>query len=51
MVVILRYQEDLELREIAAVMDMPLNTVKSSMERALTFLRKKLARSIKEVKV
>jgi len=51
MALILRYQEDLELREIAEVMEMPVNTVKSSLERALALLRGKLARSMKGVKV
>ena len=30
MVVVLRYQEELELHEIAEIMEMPINTVKSS---------------------
>jgi RNA polymerase sigma-70 factor, ECF subfamily len=51
MVVILRYQEDMELREIAEVMEIPINTVKSSIERALDLLRRKLARSMGGVKV
>ena len=51
MVLILRYQEDLNLREIAEVMQMPVNTVKSSLERALTVLRGKLVRSMGEVNV
>jgi RNA polymerase sigma-70 factor (ECF subfamily) len=46
MALILRYQEDLELHEIAEVMEMPINTVKSSIGRALELLRKKLARSM-----
>jgi RNA polymerase sigma-70 factor, ECF subfamily len=51
MAVILRYQEELELREIAEVMEIPINTVKSSIERALELLRTKLARSMGGVKV
>ncbi|MEJ2008896.1 MAG: sigma-70 family RNA polymerase sigma factor [Acidobacteriota bacterium] len=51
MVLILRYQEDLQLREIAEVMGIPINTVKSSIERALEVLRGKLARSMGGVKV
>ena len=51
MAVILRYQEEMELREIAEVMEIPVNTVKSSLERALALLRGKLARSMGGVKV
>lgn len=42
-VVVLRFQEDLEPREIAQVLDLPVNTVKSRLQRALTVLRGKLA--------
>jgi RNA polymerase sigma-70 factor, ECF subfamily len=45
MVVILRYQEDLEPTEIARVLDMPLNTVKSHLQRSLAMLREKLERT------
>ena len=38
MAVILRYQEDMELREIAEVMEIPINTVKSPIERALDII-------------
>ncbi len=51
MVLVLRYQEEMELREIAEVMEIPINTVKSSMDRALGLLREKLARSMGGVKV
>jgi len=51
MVLVLRYQEEMELREIAEVMEIPINTVKSSMDRALGMLRSKLARSMGGVKV
>jgi RNA polymerase sigma-70 factor (ECF subfamily) len=44
MVVILRYQEDLEPSEIAEVLDMPVNTVKSHLQRSLALLRGKLGR-------
>jgi RNA polymerase sigma-70 factor (ECF subfamily) len=44
MVTILRYQEDLDPSEIAAVLDMPLATVKSHLHRSLAMLREKLAR-------
>ncbi|MDE3178105.1 MAG: sigma-70 family RNA polymerase sigma factor [Acidobacteriota bacterium] len=45
MALILRYQEDLEYREIAEVMGIPVNSVKSSLERALALMHEKLARS------
>ncbi len=51
MVVILRYQEDLDPMEIAKVMDMPLNTVKSHLRRSLSMLRDKLSRTLGEVAV
>ena len=44
MVVILRYQEDLDPSEIAEVLDMPVNTVKSHLQRSLALLRGKLGR-------
>lgn len=43
MVVLLRYQEDLDPSEIAAVLDMPVNTVKSHLRRSLSTLRQQLA--------
>lgn len=42
MVLALRYQEDLEPQEIAAILEMPVNTVKSHMRRALHRLRGEL---------
>ena len=42
-VVTLRFQEDLELSDIAAIVDMPVNTVKSHLRRSLETLRRKLA--------
>jgi RNA polymerase sigma-70 factor, ECF subfamily len=42
-VVVLRFQEDLEPREIARLLDLPVNTVKSRLQRALVVLRGKLA--------
>lgn len=38
-VVTLRFQEDLDLSEIAAALNMPLNTVKSHLRRSLALLR------------
>jgi RNA polymerase sigma-70 factor, ECF subfamily len=49
LVVILRYQEELELHEIAETLEMPLNTVKSSLQRAHAVLREKLARCLGDV--
>ena len=51
MVVILRYQEDLDPSEIARVLDMPLNTVKSHLRRSLSILRDKLSRTLGEVTI
>jgi DNA-directed RNA polymerase specialized sigma24 family protein len=36
---LLRYQEDRDVAEIAAMLDMPVNTVKSHIKRSLTALR------------
>ncbi|HUI54205.1 MAG TPA: sigma-70 family RNA polymerase sigma factor [Bryobacteraceae bacterium] len=44
MVMILRYQEDLDATEIAEILDMPLATVKSHLQRSLALLREKLRR-------
>lgn len=44
MVMVLRYQEDLEPSEIAAALEMPVATVKSHLQRSLALLRGKLAR-------
>ena len=46
MVVILRYQEGLDLAEIGDLMNMPLNTVKSTLHRTLEDLRKKMTRKL-----
>lgn len=43
MIVILRYQEGLDPAEIAEMLEMPLATVKSHLQRSLALLRKKLA--------
>jgi RNA polymerase sigma-70 factor (ECF subfamily) len=44
MVMLMRYQEDLAPSEIAELMDMPLGTVKSHLQRSLALLREKLER-------
>lgn len=44
MVVILRYQEDLDPTEIAGIMGIPVGTVKSHLQRSLALLREKLER-------
>jgi RNA polymerase sigma-70 factor, ECF subfamily len=48
MMVILRFQEDLSLAEIAEIMSVPVNTVKSGLSRALGVLREKLTRVLGE---
>jgi RNA polymerase sigma-70 factor (ECF subfamily) len=42
-VMILRYQEDLDPTDIAAVLDMPVATVKSHLRRSLEWLRTQCA--------
>ena len=42
LVVTLRFQEDLDPAEICRIVEMPINTVKSHLHRALSALRKKL---------
>lgn len=42
-IVTLRYQEDLQPSEIAAVMGMPVNTVKSQLQRTLSLLGDKIS--------
>ncbi len=44
--VVLRYQEDLTPDEIARVLNRPVATVKSQLQRALKTLRTKIARAI-----
>ncbi len=41
-VMLLRYQDDRDVSEIAAILQMPVNTVKSHLKRSLTTLRTKL---------
>jgi RNA polymerase sigma-70 factor (ECF subfamily) len=47
MMVVLRYQEEMEPGEIAEVLGVPLGTVKSSLHRALVVLRKRMERTRK----
>jgi RNA polymerase sigma-70 factor (ECF subfamily) len=49
LVVILRYQEDLDPSEIARTLDMPVRTVKSHLQRSLALLKEKLARRCGEL--
>ena len=50
MVVVLRFQEGLGPAEIAEVLEMPVNTVKSTLHRSLEELRKSLTRKLREVR-
>jgi RNA polymerase sigma-70 factor (ECF subfamily) len=43
MIVILRYQEDLGPGEISELLEMPVATVKSHLQRSLALLRRKIA--------
>lgn len=51
MVVILRYQEEAGLEEIAKIMGIPLNTVKSTLYRAHATLREKIGHAVGEANV
>jgi RNA polymerase sigma-70 factor, ECF subfamily len=51
MIVILRFQEELEIEEIARVMSIPAGTVKSQLQRGLAKLREKFTRVFAEVAV
>jgi RNA polymerase sigma-70 factor, ECF subfamily len=50
-IVVLRYQEDLDPTEIAGILGIPVGTVKSQLQRALTLLREKLSRSLGEISI
>jgi RNA polymerase sigma-70 factor (ECF subfamily) len=50
MIVVLRYQEDLGPAEIAELLEMPVNTVKSTLHRALEELRRSLTRKLGEIR-
>ena len=47
MLVVLRFQEEMEWNEICEILDLPLGTAKSRLHRALRTLREKLAREAK----
>ncbi|HZS54135.1 MAG TPA: sigma-70 region 4 domain-containing protein, partial [Bryobacteraceae bacterium] len=47
MMIILRYQEEMEIDEIATALDMKASTVKTQIARALDFLRAKTSHRLK----
>jgi RNA polymerase sigma-70 factor (ECF subfamily) len=47
-VLVLRYQEDMSPDEIAGVLNMPVATVKSHLQRTLRLLREKAARVVRQ---
>jgi RNA polymerase sigma-70 factor, ECF subfamily len=47
---VLRYQEDLMPEEIASLLDMPVRTVKSHLQRSLAMMREKIDRSMGDVR-
>lgn len=49
MILILRFQEDLEIEEIAKTLAIPAGTVKSRLQRGLANLREKAGRVLAEV--
>jgi len=49
MVIVLRYQEEMEPQEIAQTLGIPLGTVKSRLQRSLVLLRGKVQRLMGEV--
>jgi RNA polymerase sigma-70 factor, ECF subfamily len=50
MVMVLRYQEDLTPEEISEVLEMPVRTVKSHLQRSLGMLRQKIDRSMGDIR-
>lgn len=50
MMLVLRYQEDLTPAEIAKLLNVSENTVKSTLQRGLEDLRRKLAKKLKEAR-
>jgi len=51
LIVILRYQEDMNAEDIADVLAMPVATVKSHLQRTLAMLREKVTRAIGEAAI
>jgi len=49
-VMVLRYQEDLTPEEISEVLEMPVRTVKSHLQRSLAMLREKIERSMGDIR-
>ena len=47
-VLVLRYQEDMSPDEISSVLNMPVATVKSHLQRSLRLLREKAARVVRQ---
>lgn len=47
-VLLLRYQEDMDPADIARALDMPVNTVKSHLKRAIATLRQRLGRHMND---
>jgi RNA polymerase sigma-70 factor (ECF subfamily) len=50
MVMVLRYQEELTPEEISEVLEMPVRTVKSHLQRSLAMLREKIDRSMGDIR-
>ncbi len=50
LLIVLRYQEEMELEEIAKLMEIPVRTVRTQMFRTLALLREKASRFLGEVK-
>lgn len=50
MIIVLRYQEEMDPGEIAGVLGMPVNTVKSSLQRSLALLRAKFPKPLEGVR-
>jgi RNA polymerase sigma-70 factor (ECF subfamily) len=50
MVMVLRYQEDLTPEEISDLLEMPVRTVKSHLQRSLAILREKIDRSMGDIR-